>query len=123
MDINEQRREVIERLRARDWKGEPPECVLNYLVFGAYCQGIERGFDDVECCDKCERNAVEALAELLVPQCERTVTVEMERWCDEDDLHPYEWVGVFSCGHTCYSHYGPVEYCNDCGSKVVRDGD
>lgn len=122
ISIDDQRGEVIERLQNWKWKAEPPECQLNSLVFGSECPASNDNPDTISC-HECEVMAAKRLAELLMPQEERTVTIDSDRWCGEDDLHPYEWAGVFSCGHVCYSHYGPVAYCPDCGAKVVRDGE
>lgn len=104
---DEERMEIVGRLRTREWRRCHPICVLNQIVFGGDCRD---DCDDPETngCEECEFSAAYRLSELIEPEPERTCVVE--HWGG----------GVFylSCGHDSTEHVKP-DYCPTCGARVV----
>lgn len=112
MPTNEERREVVQRLKNWTWKSSPSECILNALVFGDGCPGTDDDPDTIDC-HQCECFAAKRLAELIEP--EPQCTCKREKFYDAGRVW---YSGCSKCRH-------PLNvldsYCPNCGAKVVDE--
>lgn len=114
MVTNEERREVARKLREADEKYPSQDCTLGKCAIGIKTCPEYGDLDEYGQCDKCFRETLDRLADLIEPEPERTC----EWHQDENGLYHT------SCGEIYETIAGTREengimFCPYCGREVV----
>ena len=110
MLINEERKQVVEKLRnyenLREWFRESPICAFFNVL------GVEGYLDWKGVCNR--------LADLIESPTELERICLIKETCS-DEFAIYDYL---SCGHVNLRHcHKPTSYCSTCGAKVVVKND